>query len=472
MPDSGSLGVELGRLGFHVLNLGCKVNRVESDTIAAACMDAGAVAVAHEQAAVAVVNTCTVTAEADTKTRKAVRRLARECNCPVIVTGCAAAINPEHLKQLGERVVVEPSKLKAAQLAVEVLRRAKVDFTVAEGAAECAAEDAAVEESLATAKGGAKAALDEAAPMREVLLPSSTRAIELRATDGFKTRMDIKIQDGCNNACTYCIVHTARGPVRCVQLESVVQQVASAAHAGVGEVVLSGVNLGCYNSDGARLPQLLEVLLQQTAIGRVRISSIEPQHVDEQLASVMARYQNRLCAHLHIPLQSGCDKTLQAMGRLYTTAEFAHRVQLVRSAVPQLALSTDVIVGFPQESDADFEQSLEFCRAMGFSKMHVFRYSRRPGTPAATMEGQVQPQIMAQRAEQMRQLSKQMGLADAQLRVASTEQVLMMSEQLGMSESYHDVYLQQPQTKGTLISARITGVADDGSLLAAPCVEC
>lgn len=439
--------------GFHVLNLGCKVNRAESDTMAASCMAAGGVRRDAGDADVAIVNTCTVTAEADAKTRKAIRKLLRESSCPVVVTGCAAAMHADDLAALSERVVVEPSRLKASQVAVNVLAEA--------AGASAPRADAAPGANMAMATPTAL----EKPPATEVFVAQSPDAVKLRATSGFKTRMDIKIQDGCNNACTYCIVHVARGPVTSLSIAEVVAQVESAHAAGVGEVVLTGVNLGCFNDHGARLPQLLEALMR-TPIGRVRISSIEPPHINAELAQVMGANPQRICAHLHVPLQSGCDRTLAAMHRLYDSDEFVQRIALVRDACPELSLTTDVIVGFPQESDEDFAQSLDFCRSMGFSKMHVFRYSRREGTPAAEMDGQIPPEVAAQRARAMRDLSDEMRHADALARVGRRERLLMMTPTLGMAQSYHEVVLSTPQSEGSFVDATIDGVREDGRLTA------
>lgn len=462
--------------GFYVLNLGCKVNRAESDTMAASCIAAGAERTPPEDADVAIVNTCTVTAEADAKTRKAIRRLSRNCSCPVIVTGCAAAIHGSELAGLGEHVVVEPARLKASQMAVDVLQRCGEGNVGADGDSEGsasaegpakAATDRAHDEGpaeTATDDGSASSASDPNTPIA-AFEASSPEAARLRATGGFKTRMDIKIQDGCPNSCTFCIVHIARGPMASVDADDVVSQVASAARAGVGEVVLTGINLGCYRSRGLRLPGLIERLMQ-TGIGRVRISSIEPPHVDEELAGVMAEYGQRICAHLHVPLQSGCDRTLEAMGRLYDTAEFERRIALVREARPELSLTTDVIVGFPGETDGDFEESLAFCRRIGFSKMHVFRYSRREGTPAATMEGQVPPETMAARSARMRELSDQMRLEDAESRVGGRERLLMMYPTVGMAQSYHEAVVDTPQEVGSFVDVTVTGADADGRLLA------
>lgn len=425
---------------FCVLNLGCKVNRAESDTMAAACMSVGGVQSSAIDADVAIVNTCTVTAEADAKTRKLIRKLLRESTCPVVVTGCAAAMHADDLAALDKRVIVEPARLHASRKAVEILQ--SVCESLCEGSAENSSEFGSSASSLSM---------------------YFSEAIKLRATDEFKTRMDIKIQDGCNNSCTYCIVHVARGSVSCLKVSEVIKQAKTAHEAGVGEIVLTGINLGSFNDNGARLPDLLYELMN-TQIGRVRISSIEPPHINQQLAQVMGEYPERICAHLHVPLQSGCNRTLAAMHRLYDTQEFADRIAMIKRACPSLSLTTDVIVGFPQETDEDFEQSLEFCRSMKFSKMHVFRYSRREGTPAAEMTGQIPPEVSAKRAKVMRELSDQMRHEDALGRIGSLERLLMMSSTVGMAQSYYDVIISTPQPQGSFVDAIIRDVRDDGKL--------
>lgn len=411
--------------GFHVVNIGCKVNRVEADTIAAACLAAGADPVSQSDADVVIVNTCTVTSEADAKTRKAVRGASRRCRGTVIVTGCAASMDPDGLAALGDNVRVLPAHIEAERLAVSLLRTPD-------------------------------------APDATLIRSTSPESVGIRAGEGFKTRMDIKIQDGCDNACTYCIVFKARGPARSIPSDDALSQIARAAEAGVGEVVLAGINVGSYDDGSMRLPQLVQAALDQTSIGRIRISSIEPPTVDEQLVEVLARNPRRLCAHFHVPLQSGCDATLSAMGRTYSTSFFASRVEMIRLARPDAAISTDVIVGFPNESDEQFAESLAFCRAMRFSRMHVFRYSRRPGTPAAEMDGQIDPETKAARSQAMIDLAREMASADIAGRVGSSELALMISPNVGVTESYHEVELEKPAASGELVGVHLVGVTDTG----------
>ena len=409
---------------FHIINLGCKVNRAESDTIAATLMAAGAEPGSPEESTVIVVNTCTVTAEADAKTRKAVRRAVRANPHAVIVTGCLAALDPQGLESLGDSVVAEPSKPKAAQLALKACQTTR--------------------------------------PL------DTPDTIAIRSGSAFKARMDIKIQDGCDNRCAYCIVWKARGAASSLPWNEVVDQIGRASSCGVREVVLTGINLGAYDDGGVRLPELICRVLEGTDIGRLRVSSIEPPHVDESLAAALAAHPERLCAHFHIPLQSGCDRTLAAMGRTYDSAAFEQGIAALRSVRPDVSVTTDVIAGFPGETDDDHAASLAFCERIGFSRMHVFRYSRRPGTVADAMEGQVAEEVKARRAHELRDLAAAMSAADARARIGAEELVLALGAHRGMSESYHEVRTDSVLREGDLVRMRIVAIDQDGRAVAEP----
>jgi threonylcarbamoyladenosine tRNA methylthiotransferase MtaB len=428
---------------FFVHNLGCKVNRVESDALSAFFLSMGASRVSRDEARVVVVNTCAVTATAEAKTRKAIRQALAGSRKPwVIATGCAVALDREGYQALGARVIAEPDRNRAQEAALDLL-------------------------GLGNAEGG-----------------GARRGAPLRVGEGFNTRMGIKIQDGCDNACSYCVVRIARGAARSVPSVRIREQVRDAERAGVREIVLTGVNVGCYDDEGVDLCQLLGMLLDATAPVmvdatsaapvsasasatapndgglRFRLSSLEPQHATDELLALMADSKGRVCAHLHLPLQSGCDRTLAAMRRPYGTAFFAERAKRARDLMPHLALTTDVIVGFPTESDEDFRESYEFCRRMGFSRMHVFRYSRRPGTPAAEIKGQVTSATSSERAGTLRALGARMRARDIASRVGASERVLVERRGRGTSESYHQVEFGAESTPGQLITMRFTGYRD------------
>jgi threonylcarbamoyladenosine tRNA methylthiotransferase MtaB len=348
-------------LSVAVRTLGCKVNRVESDSIAAELLGHGVRLVPEADAEVIIVNTCTVTGEADAKARKAVRQALRAAREPVVVvTGCLAAVDPGALRALGERVVVEPDK---GLITARVTRLLELD------------------------------AVPEDAPHAPVV----------RTGEGFRTRALLKIEDGCDNFCTYCIVPAARGVPRGVPLASAVSDADALVRAGVSEIVLTGINIGRYRDPetGAGLADLIAAVAA-TGVRRLRLSSIEPPDLTDDLIGTLARTR-AVCEHLHVPLQSGSDSVLSAMGRKYTSEQYAEKIAAARAAIDGLAVTTDVIAGFPGETEEQHAETLRFVGRMGFSKLHVFRYSARAGTPAAALP-QVEPVVRAARAAELRAL--------------------------------------------------------------------
>lgn len=405
-------------MNFAVVNLGCKVNRVESDD-ASARLAARGTETAEADADLIVVNTCTVTGEAEKKTRKAVRRALRANDrARVLVTGCAAAVDAAFYESLDPRVRV----VGKARLAEEI-------------EAWCDSEGVS------------------AAPP---LLPVGP---------GFRTRVGVKVQDGCDNACTYCIVHVARGRATSRAADDVVRECAEYARAGAGEIVLTGINLGSY-CDGAkrdpsatRLAGLLRRLLDATADlhapgafpVRFRISSIEPRDVDDALVDLLAAADGRVCRHLHLPLQAGSSKVLREMARPYDADRFRALVERLYAAVPGLALSTDVIAGFPGETDAEFQETLELARACRFAKIHAFPYSRRAGTPAAERPDQVPPDIKAARAAALRALGDELRAAERAQRAGTVELALVEEGGVAMSESYFELAAPADAPVGSLV---------------------
>lgn len=413
--------------GVALVNLGCRVNRVELDYMALELERAGAELVPERDARVVIVNTCAVTGEAEAKTRKAVRHAAALPGAPlVIATGCVASLFADDLAALAPNVRVEKDKGSVAALAVREL-------------------------GLAEAGSGAEVACGAPTPTG-------------------RTRPGIKIQDGCDNRCTYCIVWRARGAARSMAPADVASAVRAAQGRGAREVVLTGINLGSYRAADARgreldLPALLELLLSQTDVERIRLSSIEPPDVTRELCSTMAAAGGRIAPFLHVCLQSGCDATLGRMARVYRSADFRRVVATARELLPHVAIGTDLIVGFPGETDADFGESLAFCREMRFSRMHVFRYSRRPGTPAATMGGQVDPRVMADRAARARELAAVMCRAEAARLVGTDDLVVVQAPGRGVTGGLFDALVDAAAPVGSLVPVRVTGVADDGTTL-------
>ena len=425
---TASVAGQPARVAF--VNLGCRVNRVELDAIARELAGYGA-EVADEQTADAiVVNTCAVTGEAEAKARKAVRHAASLPGGPVVVaTGCVASLFAGELEALAENVAVEPNKSEVAALVASKLGLAK--GLEAPGASRAEAPGHAV-------------------------------------TPTGRMRPGLKIQDGCDNRCTYCIVWKARGAARSTSPTDVLAGVKALVEDGAKEVVLTGIDLGRYECEGLGLAGLLERILSETSVGRVRLSSIEPAGVTDELLRVMAASNGRVAPFLHIPLQSGCDATLARMGRPYTSAEYLEVVQRARKALPGVAIACDLIVGFPQETDEEFAESIATCERCGFAKMHVFRYSRRPGTPAASMEGQVVPEAAAQRSRAMRELASRLR-SDFVASLVGTEQLVLVERgSSGVTGGLVEVLVDEGHD-GQLIRVSPASLAGAGVLDARGC---
>ncbi len=353
---------------FTCYTLGCKVNQYETQA-----MEQLLTALGHTlcpdgaDCDAIIVNTCTVTAVADRKNRTLIRRLRREHPQAVLgVCGCYAQLNAEDIAALGVDVVSGSAGREEflQRLLQRVERRGE----------------------------GAEIQVDEALRRRSFeVLPAGGLAA--------RTRAMLKVQDGCNNFCTYCIIPYARGPVRSEPLSTAVAQARALAAEGYREIVLTGIEIASWGwdfKDGSRLPQLVRALCEAVPEVRVRLGSLEPRVIDGEFLS-LADCKN-LCPQFHLSMQSGCDTVLKRMRRKYDTARYLQSVEELKRAFPGCAITTDMIVGFPGETEEEFLQSLDFIRRCGFAHMHIFPYSRREGTPAAAMPDQITKQVKEERA--------------------------------------------------------------------------
>lgn len=416
--------------------LGCKVNQAETEAIAAGFARAGLERRAFgEVADIYVVNTCTVTHIADRKSRQLLRQ-ARRLNpeALVVVTGCFAEVAPEKVADVDGLDLIVGNRDKDRLVALVLGHEANGACSPAPGLA------------------------------------------------GSRTRAFVKVQDGCDSFCTYCIVPRARGPLRSVPQAEVIAAVRAAVAAGHREVVLTGVHVGAYGRDlrergvdgrqSLTLAGLIRAVLEDTPVERVRLSSIEPEDLTPDLLELWAADdKGRLCRHFHLPLQSGSDSVLRRMGRRYTTADYARVVAEARRAAPGVAITTDLMVGFPGESEAEFAESLEFVRAQAFAGMHVFRYSPRPGTAAARLPKRVPAEVSKRRSEAMIALAAthadafrraQLGLRH---RVLLEEQVSRPDGRLcwtGLSDNYVRFYVEASAVSDTLVTVTATSVEGDG----------
>ena len=457
---------------FHITTHGCRVNRVESDAIAAQLLAAGWEQPPLEKAQIALLNTCTVTGEADHKNRKAIRQALKRQGGPVLVTGCAVNVAAADYEALDPRVCCESDKAQVAARALALLSCGEgCEGTGPAAASGVARGDRPRKER--TARGQAPQ-LQTAARVgtgpAEGAVGGVARGDRPRTLvpygEGFRTRSGIKVQDGCDNACTFCIVHTARGPARSEDPREVLRQASELVEAGARELVLVGIDTGAYRWEGMDLAGLIALLLERTSVGRIRIPSIEPQSVTRPLMELMAASEGRLCRHLHLVMQSGSSKVLREMDRRYSAEEFLELAQELRHRVPGIALSTDVIAGFPGETDEDFEATCEMVRACGFMKLHVFPYSKRPGTPAAQRADQVPPQLIAERAARLGELGRQLSLEDARSRLGCVETTVVERPGRGTSESFHELRFSDDLPLGELVHMRLDSVGEDGVISA------
>ncbi len=345
--------------------LGCKLNQAETELLARQFANAGHRLVSPaEDADIYILNTCTVTRTADAKSRHLLR-LAHRRNpgAAIVAAGCYAKRAPEVLAK------IEGVNLVADNDEKPFLYRL----------------------------------LEESGCLSSPASAQSDPASDYEPA--FRTRSFIKIQDGCNNFCSYCIVPLVRGREKSLPADRIISEVKQRVSGGIKEVVLTGTEIGSYNYNGINLEHLLERILAETAVARLRLSSLQPGEITPGLIDLWQ--DGRLCPHFHLSLQSGSDNVLRRMKRRYSTADYYEAVTSIRTVVPDAAITTDVIAGFPGETGREFEESCDFIRKTGFARLHVFSYSPRPGTEAAGMAGQVQDSVKTQRNQNLRALGRE-----------------------------------------------------------------
>jgi threonylcarbamoyladenosine tRNA methylthiotransferase MtaB len=403
----------------YLESLGCKLNQSEIETLARRFAARGHQIVSTpKEAETCVFNSCTVTHAAAQKSRQAVRRLRRaNPSAQIVATGCYAH--------------VAPGELEADRILDNAAKERLVSLLMGQGP-------------------------DPPRPLP--MLPPGSLSQS-------RTRAFVKVQDGCDNHCTYCITRVARGPQRSVPRAQVLAEIRARVEAGYQEVVLTGVHLGGYGRDRGRPPtddlwDLVEAVLSETDVRRLRLSSVEPWDLTPGDFDLWR--DPRLCRHLHLPLQSGSDETLRRMGRRYSARDFAHLVQAARETIPDVAITTDLIVGFPGETAAQFAQSLAFVEAMAFARAHVFPYSARPGTPAADLPDQIPPREKKRRAARMRAVAHRSAAEYQAQFIGQTVQVLWESRRNGHWRGLTDNYLRivtasDRHLAQTMTSARLTG---------------
>ena len=422
-----------------IYTLGCKVNQYETQALETELERRGHTLVPFTGEADAyIINTCTVTAVSDQKSRQTIRQARKRAPRAVVaVCGCYAQTAPEAVRALEVDLVMGTGERMAFLDALEDLARAR-----------------------------------QAQPLVRVDDALRRRTYERLSAGGLegRTRAMLKVEDGCVNFCTYCIIPYARGPIRSLPLADAVCEAKRLAGEGYRELVLTGIEISSWGADfrdGRALIDLVEALCAAAPECRVRLGSLEPRTVTEEFCRRAAALPN-LCPHFHLSLQSGCDATLRRMGRKYDCARYYESVKLLWDFFDRPGITTDLIVGFPGETEEEFAQTLAFLSRCAFSAMHIFPYSRRSGTPAASMPGQCPNAVKQARARQAAQLAGEMRRAWLERWVGRTLSVLFEEEKDGLwrghAPNYTEVLAPGSGLHNVICDVEITGVREDGLL--------
>lgn len=430
----------MAKIAFYTL--GCKVNQADTASMENLFLRSGHQLVSFDgEADVYIINTCVVTNTGQRKSRQTIHRAIRKNpNALIVVTGCYPQTAAEEVKAIAgvDMIIGNQDRAQIVQL---------------------------VEERLAHRQTDTLDAVHK--------LTASTAFEEMAAGDiTDKTRAFLKIQEGCNQFCTYCIIPYARGPLRSRSLESIRTETQRLISAGFKEIVLIGIHLGCYgkeNHDGPTLYDAVKTVLDVPGVQRLRLGSLESVEVEPRLLTLMQE-DARFCRHLHLPLQSGCDKVLQAMHRPYTTTKFKTLLADIKTRVPDIAITTDVIAGFPGETEADFETTCKFAESCGFSKMHIFPFSARKGTPAEKFAGAVTEAVKKERADILGKFDETMHKTFLQAMVGQNAEVLFEQPAgedyfEGLTGNYQRVFVKSGGRNlgGEILPVKIT--AFDGEKL-------
>lgn len=393
------------------ITLGCKVNLYDTEAMAELFTEKGYEVVDFEEYAdVYLINTCTVTNLGDKKSRQMIRRAKRiNPNSVVVATGCYAQVASE-----------EVAKIEGINIVIGTKNRSEIVETVENYVAENG-----VVNNVSDIMGE-----KEFEPLQISRLTNRTRAY-------------IKIQEGCNRYCTYCIIPYARGPIRSRKPEEVVEEVKKLAENGFKEVVLTGIHVASYglDLDNITLADIIEKVHSVDGIERIRFSSMEPLAIDNEFVARMSKLP-KVCDHYHLSLQSGCNRTLKRMNRKYNAEQYAEACERLRNAFPNVAITTDIIVGFPDETEEDFKESLAFAERMKLDKIHTFPYSPKKGTPAAKMENQISGDVKSQRSKEMIALSDKMNIDFLNNNIGKTVPVLFEDMENGFWQGHTTNYIK------------------------------
>jgi len=425
---------------FYVENFGCRATQADGAAIERQFQERGLTrAPAPALSEIVILNTCTVTASADQDARAAIRRIHRENpGCQIVVTGCYAQRAPEEVASLPGVAHVIGNSHKH-QLAEIVVASRQPD-----AAASNATRSGFVPLSRLTPPARSEIFVSDIFAHTELLAAPVFDAAG-PGTNSDRTRPNLKVQDGCNNRCSFCVIPSVRGQSRSLPLNHVLSEVNALVNAGYREVVISGINLGRWGRDLARplrFEDLVQEILGQTNLEKLRLSSIEPMDWSDELIRMMGR-SPRIAKHAHVPMQSGSDRVLRAMHRKYRPWHYREKLEKIRAVMPTAAIGADVMVGFPGESESDFQETRLMIEELPFTYLHVFTYSSRPGTPAAAMRNQIPVQVARERNRILRDLAAEKKLAFMRTFAGKTVEAITLNVSDGKStEALTDNYLK------------------------------
>ncbi|MGL4796467.1 MAG: tRNA (N(6)-L-threonylcarbamoyladenosine(37)-C(2))-methylthiotransferase MtaB [Paraclostridium sp.] len=424
------------KVAFYTL--GCKVNQYETEAMLEMFKKEGYDQVESEEFAdVYVINTCTVTHMSDRKSRQYIRRMKKKNPDAIIaVVGCYSQVSPEEILEIEEVNLVMGTN-ERRQIVEEIK---KLD------------------------------ASQKASTVDDIMKVRAFEEIEINQTNG-RTRAFMKIQDGCDRFCSYCIIPYARGgKVRSRDLESIVNEATKLAENGYKEIVLTGIHVASYGKDvrdsDTNLLTVIKAIDKIEGVERIRLSSVEPLLMTDEFIDTVSK-MDKVCPHYHLSLQSGCDETLDRMNRRYTTEEYKTIVDKLRQKMPNVAITTDVIVGFPGETNEEFNKTYEFLRDIELSQMHIFKYSPRKGTPAADMKNQIDPQMKQMRSDKLISLNKKNFTNFANKFVGEEFQVLFeqsiaQNKYEGLTPNYIRVIVESTEDiQGKILKTKIADVKDE-----------
>ncbi len=435
-------------------NFGCRATQADGAVIERQFRELGiAQAAERREAEIVVLNTCTVTAAADQDVRAAIRRIHRENpGCRILVTGCYAQRAPAELAALPgvAGVVGNSHKHAVAQMAAGLVPL------------EAARPGDGLPLALPISGGGSIPIL-----VGDIFAHTELMAAPVFGAGAEKTRPNLKIQDGCNNRCSFCIIPAVRGCSRSLKLDDAVRDVEMLVGGGYREIVVSGINMGRWGRDlqpRRRFEELLCAILERTGIERLRLSSVEPMDWTDALISLVAG-ASRIAKHAHVPMQSGSDRVLRQMHRKYRPWHYEDRVRRIRQAMPAAAIGADVMVGFPGETDADFEATRAMIERLPFTYLHVFTYSARPGTPAAGMPNQVPAAVARERNHVLRELAAQKKDEFQRSFIGRTLQAITLSHFDGerteaLTDNYQKLWLDGRHPPNQWVQADIENVGN------------